>query len=95
VAAAGAAAGRDLLAAHLAGVAAAWRDETGVEPHAFDRAVAERYLDASRRTLGDAAWAAAWSEGRRMPMAMAVQRALHGDDESAPPARPHGRCGTT
>jgi tetratricopeptide (TPR) repeat protein len=95
VAAAGAATGRDVLAARLAGVVAAWRDETGVAAHAFDRAVAERYLDASRRTLGDAVWDAAWSDGRRLPMAMAVQRALHGDDESAPPARPHGRGGTT
>ncbi len=80
VAAACAATGRDELGAQLAAVAAAWRDETGVEAHAFDHAVAQRYLNASRIKLGDAAWDAVWGEGHIMPLATAVEQALQRDD---------------
>jgi hypothetical protein len=76
LAAANAAAGRDALAAQLAAVAATWREEAGVEPHAFDRAVGQRFLHTSRVRLGDAAWTAACAAGRVMPMTTAVKQAL-------------------
>jgi hypothetical protein len=60
-----------------------WREDTGIEPHAFDRAVGQRYLRASRVQLGDAAWATAWTAGRILPMATAVEQALQGNESPA------------
>jgi len=46
--------------------------------------VYEPYIAAARAQIGDAAWEAAWQEGRTMSMEEAIEYALS-DDEPAPP----------
>ena len=68
--------------ARLAGVATALRRSLGSALPPVDREGHERYLAAARAHLDEAAWEAAWAEGRAMPLEQAIAYAL---EEGAPP----------
>ncbi len=59
-------------AAQLFGAAQALRDTTSAMPEPADRADFERDLSAVRAQMSDKAFAAAWAQGRAMPLEQAV-----------------------
>jgi non-specific serine/threonine protein kinase len=73
-------------AARLAGAAAAEQETVGGLHHPTHRTRHERHLAAPRDSLGEQAFAAAWSEGRAMSLDQAVAEALSVGD--LPPAVP-------
>jgi tetratricopeptide (TPR) repeat protein len=70
-------------AAQLLGAAAALREESGVPVPASEREDQDRAVAATRTTLGDTAFAAAWAAGRTLLMEEAVNEALALGDELA------------
>jgi predicted ATPase/class 3 adenylate cyclase len=69
-------------AVRLFGSAKALRDSAGVSGPAHQRALCERYLAAARDQLDEAAFAAAWDEGRAMILDEAISYALEGEEEA-------------
>lgn len=63
-------------AARLCGVAAALREVIGVPPLPNWREEWERELGAARAALGEAAFAAVWTEGQALPLDTAIEYAL-------------------
>jgi predicted ATPase/class 3 adenylate cyclase len=63
-------------AARLIGAAEALHEATGYRPAPRDRSLREPYLAAAHAQLGEAAWSAAWEEGRSMEFEDAVVYAL-------------------
>jgi predicted ATPase/transcriptional regulator with XRE-family HTH domain len=64
-------------AVRLFGAADALREAIGLlRPPAF-RGIYQRVTELARRTLGEAAYAAAWTAGRALPLEEAVAEALH------------------
>jgi DNA-binding NarL/FixJ family response regulator len=63
-------------AARFLGVANALSEAIGHAPYGQAAAVRRRSHDALRTILGEAAFAAAWDQGRRLPTAAAVAEAL-------------------
>lgn len=62
-------------AARLFGAAAALREGAG-DPHSSLGALQEYHFSAVRAKLGEAAWAAAWAQGRDLTVAEAIAEAL-------------------
>jgi len=62
-------------AARLCAAADALRDATDQPLHPDDRVTLAPYLAAARAQLGDVAWAAAWAEGRVLPLESAITEA--------------------
>lgn len=83
--------GQPVRASRLWGAAEALREVIGLPLSPFDRAHYdyERYLDIARSRLDEAAWTAAWEEGRAMTPERAAGYAL-GSGEAEPPRRPAG-----
>jgi predicted ATPase len=75
-----AAQGHSRRAARLLGAAAALREAIGALLPPVDLPAQERSLAAVRAALGDDAFAAAWAEGRAMPLDTAVEYALEAPD---------------
>jgi predicted ATPase/Tfp pilus assembly protein PilF/DNA-binding XRE family transcriptional regulator len=92
-----AARGQAEQAARLAGATVALREILGVPlPPAF-RAGHDRAVQAMRAALGEEAFAAAWAEGRTLPLEAAIAAALQADPASAEERamlRPGRRSGT-
>jgi tetratricopeptide (TPR) repeat protein len=63
-------------AAHLFGAAEALREVVGVPVESYERAEYESSLTAARAELGEAAFAAAWAEGRALALEQAISHAL-------------------
>jgi hypothetical protein len=64
-------------AVRLFGAADALREAIGLlRPPAF-RGIYQRVTELARRTLGEAAYAAAWAAGQALPLDQAVAEALH------------------
>ena len=72
--------GQPLRAARLWGAAEALREAIGqpLSPYDYANYDYEGYLDIARSRSDEVEWEAAWSEGRAMPLAQAVQYALGG-----------------
>jgi predicted ATPase/class 3 adenylate cyclase len=70
-------------AVRLFGSAKALRDSAGVSGPAHQRALCERYLAAARDQLDEAAFAAAWDEGRAMILDETISYALEGEEEAS------------
>jgi DNA-binding CsgD family transcriptional regulator/tetratricopeptide (TPR) repeat protein len=68
--------GRPIRAARLWGAAEALRENNGTIFSPVERHVYGPYIAASRAQLGEAAWGAAWAEGRTMMLEAAVEYAL-------------------
>jgi predicted ATPase/transcriptional regulator with XRE-family HTH domain/Tfp pilus assembly protein PilF len=80
--------GRPERAARLFGAADALREASrGLVP-APDLAASERGQAIARATLGEAAFARAWAEGRALPVAEAVAYAIRPGDDARQPAVP-------
>src|SRR5205814_5780325 len=71
--------------ARLSGAAEAVREAAGVAESTIRRAEHEQNADAARAALGEAAFAAAWTEGRALGLEEAVRYAL-APEEPTPPA---------
>jgi predicted ATPase/DNA-binding CsgD family transcriptional regulator len=92
--------GRPTRAARLFGTAEALRERVGAAPHPPWRAEHERRVAATRASLGDVAFAAAWAEGRSLSLDQAIAYARAADEpasasaaapaQSSPRARPGG-----
>jgi predicted ATPase/class 3 adenylate cyclase len=67
--------------ARILGAAEALREATGFQPAPFEQADHDHLVVSVRATLGDAAFAAAWSEGRAMTLEQAIEYALAAGDE--------------
>ncbi|HEX5504853.1 MAG TPA: LuxR C-terminal-related transcriptional regulator [Thermomicrobiales bacterium] len=67
---------RPALAARWWGAAAALREAIAVPPLPPERARDERHQAAVRARMGEAAFAAAWAEGRALPLEQAITEAL-------------------
>ena len=67
-------------AARLFGAAEALREAVGYQQAPRERALREPYLAAARSRVDEAAWAAAWEEGRSMEFEDAVVYALEDPD---------------
>ncbi|MDQ5852092.1 MAG: tetratricopeptide repeat protein, partial [Chloroflexota bacterium] len=63
-------------AAWLFGAAEVLRERLGSPLYAAERAKYEEHVAAARAQLGEAAWEAAWAEGRAMPLEQAIAYAL-------------------
>ena len=63
-------------AARLSGAADAWREVNGVPLPPADRQRHERLAIEARQLVDEAAWTAAWEEGRAMTMDQAIAYAL-------------------
>ena len=74
-----AAEGKPRRSLRLAGAAAALREAIGVPLAGAELARLERRLEPARAALGAAPGAAAWKEGRAMPVARVVEDALQSD----------------
>lgn len=72
-------------ATRLAGAGEAWREAHAVPLVEAHRRELDRTVAAAREKLGDAAFAAAWSAGRGLPLDEALRYAVEGG--AAPPAR--------
>ena len=70
--------GQPTRAARLWGTAEAVRDAIGTSLAPADRADYERTVAAACAGLDEAVWAAAWAEGRGMPLEEAIATALEG-----------------
>jgi non-specific serine/threonine protein kinase len=79
--------GRPLQAARLFGAAEAVRGRIGAAPWPAWHAEHERNVAATRASLGEAAFAAAWAAGRALSMDEAIEEAL-GEGEPAPMLAP-------
>jgi DNA-binding CsgD family transcriptional regulator len=80
-------------AARLFGAAEAAREAAGVSVLPSTRADYDHGVAAASAGLGEAAFAAAWAEGKAMPPKLAVELALHHPplpDDDAPPSYPAG-----
>ncbi len=89
--------GQSARAARLFGAAEVFRERVGAAPHPPWRAEHEQRVAATRAGLGEAAFAAAWAEGRALSLDEAIAYAL-APEEPAPasdtlPARPSPRVG--
>jgi tetratricopeptide (TPR) repeat protein len=67
--------GRAERAAHLFGAAEAWREVINSPLSRAERSTYERVVAAVRAQLGDAACAAAWAQGRAMPLEQVIAEA--------------------
>jgi predicted ATPase/DNA-binding SARP family transcriptional activator len=76
--------GQFLRAARLFGAAAALREALGAPLSPGDRAHYEQHVEASRAGLGEAAFAAAWEEGRALTAEQAVAELLAAPGSSPP-----------
>jgi hypothetical protein len=83
VAAVAGALGHDTRAARLLGAADALREQIGSPLPANERARQERYIMAACAQLDEAAWNAAWAEGRAMTTEQAIAYALEGAADGA------------
>jgi predicted ATPase/DNA-binding SARP family transcriptional activator/DNA-binding CsgD family transcriptional regulator len=72
-------------AARLWGAAESLREVIGTLLSPWERHVYGPYIDAARAQLDEAAWEAAWAEGRAMPLEEAAEYALS-EEELASPA---------
>ncbi len=63
-------------AARLFGSAEALRETRGELPFPAERSIHERYVAMGRAHMDEAAWQAAWAEGRAMPLEQAIAYAL-------------------
>jgi len=75
--------GQPVRAARLFGAAEALRETIGLSRQSDERAIYDRSVAAVRAQLEEAAFAAAWAEGRAMPLEQAIAEALAGTDPSA------------
>ncbi|PYO39393.1 MAG: XRE family transcriptional regulator, partial [Gemmatimonadetes bacterium] len=75
--------GQPIRAARLCGSAQALIESIGLTPAPADRYQYERNVAAVRASLGEAAFAAAWAEGRAMPLEQAIASALAGEDAAS------------
>jgi hypothetical protein len=75
--------GRPERAARLLGTSAALRDEMGATLTLVARTDHEYALNAARAELGEDAFAAAWEQGRTMPLEEAISAVL-ADEERSP-----------
>ena len=80
--------GRPVRAARLWGAAEAVKEAFGIKATPLARSVTdyEARMSAARSRLGEEAFAAAWEEGREMPLERAVEYALGADDARGDPA---------
>jgi predicted ATPase/class 3 adenylate cyclase/DNA-binding CsgD family transcriptional regulator len=76
--------GQSVWAARFFGIAEVLREAGGTPMPLSDRKVYERYLAAARAQLGEAAFAAAWAEGRTMTLEQALAALAQ-----LPPAEQH------
>jgi non-specific serine/threonine protein kinase len=76
-----------LRAAHLFGAAEAVRDATGMPPQPGDRTRIVGRAAAGRAALAEAAFPAAWAEGRRLSLERAIEEAISGGVALAEKAR--------
>ena len=76
-----AAEGRGQAAARLLGAGDAQREQIGTRQQPEQQGNFNRYLAAARSLLGEAAFEAAWAEGRAMGTEEAIAYALEGNDE--------------
>jgi predicted ATPase/serine/threonine protein kinase len=72
---------------HLAGAAAALRQQLGAPLTPAEAPKLEKALEFARRTLGNAAGLTAWMEGWAMPVEQAVEEALNRDPVQGSPRR--------
>jgi tetratricopeptide (TPR) repeat protein len=70
-----------LCGARLFGAAEALREGTGRVILSYDRAEHERCVRLAREALGEAAFEAAWAEGRALSLDQACALALEGDEQ--------------
>ena len=75
-------------AARLYGSAEALIESIGLSPAPTERYQYERNVAAARARLDEAAFAAAWAEGRAMPLEQAIASARAGEDAAASGAAP-------
>jgi ATP/maltotriose-dependent transcriptional regulator MalT len=75
-------------AARLFGAAQALREAVGYHHMPEEDALREPYLATTRSRLDEAAWQAAWAEGREMSMEQAIEYALSEKEPSATPPSP-------
>jgi hypothetical protein len=73
---------RPAMAARLLGSAAAEREAMGAPLPPVERVPHERQVDAARAALGEEALAAAWAEGRAMPLEDSIEHTLWDRDEA-------------
>ncbi|HEX6709404.1 MAG TPA: tetratricopeptide repeat protein, partial [Rubrobacter sp.] len=73
-----------ILAAKLLGTAEAVREELAMPVRLAERDRYERFVALSRRGLEEPVWEAAWSEGRAMSLAEAIEYALTPGETVAP-----------
>src|SRR5215212_9009977 len=66
-------------AARLFGAAEAFCDTLGAQPPAIDPREYERSISESRVALGEAMFAAAWTQGRALSLDQAIEYALEPD----------------
>jgi hypothetical protein len=69
-------------ALRVAGASAALRQRAGYQAPAPERSELEQAVEAARRTLGDAAAAAAWTAGQALTLDQAVDEALDEPDST-------------
>lgn len=86
--------GRPHDAATLGGAAAVLREVTGSPAEPMEQASIESTSAAARAALGDAAFEAAWTAGRVLPMEEAIAFAL-GQNAESQPASPPPAAGAT
>jgi non-specific serine/threonine protein kinase len=79
--------GQPLRGARLGGTAEALREALGVPLAPAARSDQDQAVRALRSTLGEEAFAAAWAEGRAMPLEEAIALALDEQDEDTWPGR--------
>ena len=70
-------------AARWWGTAQALREAIGVPLYPVDQAAYEQAVAATRRVLGEEAFAGAWQEGRTMPLEQVIEEALKTGDETS------------
>jgi predicted ATPase len=70
-------------AVRLFGAAEALREAVGAPVPLFCRAAYDRAVAAARAELADAAFAAAWAHGRRLPVDQAIEEALARDEPAS------------
>jgi non-specific serine/threonine protein kinase len=75
-------------AARLLGAAEALREEVGVPVRTSEQEVYDRGVDRVRRLAGEAAFAAAWAEGRAMTLEQIIADALDESADAPPPPVP-------
>ncbi|HXT34346.1 MAG TPA: tetratricopeptide repeat protein [Chloroflexota bacterium] len=89
-----AAGGRQPLAARFAGAADALREALGLRLPAEERARQDRVIQQMRAALGETTFAAAWAEGRVMPLEQVdalARTCVYGPESGVPGASPRRR----